>query len=395
MKRTGDNGYIKALNYKLVLDAIRTNEPVSRIELSHITGLTRSTCTLITERMLNQKLIKELGKSDSLGGRPRILLELNNEAGVVIGLKLMDDCFSCASIDLRGNILTNSKESVPKHSGPEIYLPLVSQYLQKILALHRKNFPHIPVLGLGVGLGGRVSAKTGELLESSVLGWHNVPIVNILKQTIDLPIFIENDVNTFAIGEKFFGAGKHLDNFLCMSVGEGIGLGIIMNGQLVNGAHHGAGEIGHTIISTDPEAPVCACSRRGCLEAFAADGALVAGYQAKTGELTTPDELLQRAKAKDPQAIQVLQTAGTYLGVAVSTLINLLDPQAIILGGERANASQFILPTLEKAMHEHTVYGLSREVDIIVLQPSNDDWVRGVAALAMREIFSENLEAEV
>ncbi|GAB6090764.1 ROK family transcriptional regulator [Spirochaeta dissipatitropha] len=395
MKRTGDNDFIKELNYKLILDAIRIHEPISRVELSRLTGLTRSTCTLICERMIRQGIIMETGKGDSTGGRPRILLQLNPEVGVVLGFKLMDDGFSCASVDLRGGIFSKQSQTINKHSEPEYYLNMFDNFVEKCICDHKNAYAQIPVLGLGLGLGGRISSADGIVLDSSILGWKNVSIGPRLEEKFGLPVFVENDVNTFAIGEKYFGAGKAFDNFLCVSVGEGIGLGIILDGNLLCGAHHGAGEIGHIKVTTEDSAPICACSRRGCLEAFTADRALIEAYHSRTGKHILPEALTDLAQDGDSNALEVFAQAGTYLGIAISTLINLFDPQALIIGGERANAAPYFLPNLKEAVRKNAVYGLADEVEIIALQPGNDDWIRGVAALAIREIFAAGKLLEV
>jgi N-acetylglucosamine repressor len=387
--RTGDNGYIKELNYKLILDTIRTNGAVSRADLSRLTGLTRSTCSVTCERMINQGIIIETGKVDSTGGRPPILLQINNRAGAVLGLKMMDDLIAGAAIDLGGNIIQQRSIPMVRKLDPESYLLRFEEFIQTILEEHRKNYPFIPILGIGIGIGGRVSSE-GVLLDSSVMQWTKVPLRQRLQKKFNMPVHIENDVNTFAIGEKFFGAGRVYETFLCLSVGEGTGLGIIIDGKLYNGSHHGAGEIGHTRITFDPDAPRCSCGKQGCLEVFTSDHALQEAYQTATGENVGIEELIARAATGDTYALQVFSRAGKYLGTALSTLVNLFDPQAIIIGGERTNAAQYFLPELKKHLQENCVYDLAQEVALIVLQPSNDDWIRGVAALAIREFFSTN-----
>jgi predicted NBD/HSP70 family sugar kinase len=395
MTRTGDNSYIKELNYKLVLDTIRNRGSVSRVELSRLTGLTRSTCSLICDRMIRQGVVLETGKGGSTGGRPMIMLEINVMAGAVVGLKMMDDRFACAVVDLGGNILHQRTADIARHQDQDTYLSAFENYITGILVEHREAYGTVPIIGIGIALSGRISADEGVLIESSVFGWSDVAIGERLKKRFDLPIYLENDVNTFAMGEKYFGVARELDTFLCLSVGEGVGLGIIIDGKLYKGSHHGAGEIGHTKLTLDPDAPVCACGRRGCLEAFVADQALIAGYEERTGNRISVGELRARATSGDIHALEVFERAGVYLGTAVSTLINLFDPQAIIVGGEGAEAAGFFLPAMKRHIEMNTVYGLSREVEITVLQPSNDDWIRGVAALAIGEFFSsDNLLGE-
>ncbi|MCK9287072.1 MAG: ROK family transcriptional regulator [Sphaerochaetaceae bacterium] len=383
----GDNGFIKELNYKTVLDTIRTKGAVSRADVSRLTGLTRSTCTVICDRMLKQGIIIETGTVGSTGGRPPILLQINNRAGAVLGLKMMEDMIAGATVDLGGNIIQQQSWEMRPGLDMETYLPRFEEFVQDIIGKHRNSYPLIPMLGIGIGVGGRVSSD-GVLIKSSVLGWRDVSLKKRLQKRFSMPVHIENDVNTFAIGEKFFGAGVHYENFLSLSVGEGIGLGIIIDGKLFAGSHHGAGELGHTRISFDSQAPYCTCGKQGCLESFTSDRAIIGMYNQETGKTFQINEIIQKASEGDPHALKVFKIMGRYLGIAVSSLVNIFDPQAVIIGGERTNASQFFIKELSTAMQENTVYDLAKDVDLIVLEPSNNEWIRGVAALAIREFFS-------
>ncbi|MDX9915948.1 MAG: ROK family transcriptional regulator [Sphaerochaeta sp.] len=376
------------MNYKTVLDTIRTQRSVSRAELSRLTGLTRSTCSVICDRMLTQGIIIENGTIESTGGRPSIALQINNRAASVLGLKMMEGHIAAATVDLGGNIIIKHSQSIEPDLSSDAYLKRFEAFVTAIITQHNTAFPLIPMLGIGIGVGGRVSSD-GVLLESSVLGWRNVALKQRLQERFALPVHIENDVNTFAIGEKFFGSGQLFDNFLCLSVGEGIGLGIVVNGKLLAGSHHGAGELGHTRVSYEPDSPRCACGKRGCLEAFASDAAVGQRYFARTGKKLGIDALLAAAEAGDEDARTVFSQMGTYLGIAVSSLVNLFDPEAVIIGGERTNAASHFMKDLRRAFEENTVYDLAREVQLIVLEPSNDEWIRGVAALAIGEFFSQ------
>lgn len=388
MPRIGDNELIKNLNYKTILDEIRTAGAISRIELSRRTGLSRSTCSGICDKMIKQGLIHETGKSSSSGGRRPTLLEIQNRAGVVVGMKLMDGLINGAVVDLGGSVLDHHFITVPKHLDPEPYISDIVSFLAKIQTAHQSNYPDVPVLGIGIGISGRIDAKNGILIESSVLEWKELPLKQLLEQRLSLPVFLENDVNSLAIGERFFGNGKDYENFLCLTVGEGIGLGIVYDGDLLPGNHNSAGEIGHTKVSLDPDAPRCACGRTGCLEAYAADNAIIAQYNKSTGTSCTIEELVNLAHRGDRQAVEAFRQAGSYLGLALSTAVNLFDPEAVIIGGERVDAAEHFLGTMKSVFDENAVYNLGHEVELIVMEPSNDLWVRGVAALTVREFFS-------
>ncbi len=395
MSRTGDNVLIKNLNYKIILDTIRNAGAISRIELSRQTGLSRSTCSGICDRMLKQGLIHETGKSTSSGGRRPTLLEIQQRAGVVLGLKLMDGAIDGAIVDLGGTVLQHRIITIPKHQDPDSYISYLIDYYHDIEAEHAKAYPEVKILGIGVGVGGRIDSKNGILIESSVLEWKDLRLRELLEEKLRLPVFLENDVNSLAFGERYFGNGRDYENFLCLTMGEGIGLGIIYHGKLLTGDHNSAGEIGHMKVSLDGEAPECACGRKGCLEAYAADRAVISWYEKQTGELCTISEIIIRADSQDAVAKASFERAGSYLGLALSTTVNLFDPQAVIIGGERVDAAPHVLPTMRSVFNENTVYNLAQEVEVIVMEPSNDLWVRGVAALAVREFFSRSETWEV
>ncbi|MCF7933230.1 MAG: ROK family transcriptional regulator [Spirochaetia bacterium] len=390
MSRTGDNELIKNLNYKIILDTIRTAGSISRIELSRITGLSRSTCSGICDKMLKQGLIHETGKSSSSGGRRPTLLEIQNRAGVVLGMKLMDGVIDGAVVDLGGTVLEHQVKKIPRHLDPGSYMTQISGFFDAVKASHDMKYPSVPILGIGVGISGRIDSKRGILIESSVLEWKDLHLKEMLEVQLQLPIFLENDVNSLAFGERYFGNGRDYENFLCLTIGDGIGLGIIYDGDLLSGNHNSAGEIGHMKVSMDPDAPECACGRKGCLEAYAADRAVLARYEQATGITCTIQELVNRAHARDAHAVDAFSTAGAYLGLALSTIVNLFDPQAVIIGGERVDAAAYFQGTMKTVFTENTVYNLDQEVEVIVMEPSNDLWVRGVAALAIREFFSRS-----
>jgi len=392
--KTGDNDLIKKLNYGIILDIIREAGPISRIEISRRTGLSRSTCSAICEIMIAQNLISETGKSISSGGRKPVLLELNIHAGIVIGLKLMEGEIIGAVVNLGGEVLMKKHIQVPRHLEPEIYMDDLKVFIQELISSSQtlagaKSSGNQKVLGIGVGMSGRIDSANGILLESSILEWKHVHIGNVLEEHFGTPVYLENDVNTFAIGEKFFGVGKPYSNYLCVTVGEGIGLGIVLQGSLYRGHHHGAGEFGHIKIAYGEESPICSCGKKGCLEAFASDNAIVRYVLKQTGRNLSIEKLTELAEKGDTVCQEAFVLAGRYLGAGISTLINLFDPEALIIGGERAGAAHLFMDGMKEVVAENTVYELAKDIDIHVLQPDTDHWVRGVATLAIKEFFSK------
>lgn len=396
--KTGDNELIKQINYGIILDTIRESGPISRIDISRKTGLSRSTCSIICESMLSQNLLIETGKSMSSGGRKPVLLELNANAGIVISLKLMEGVIVGALVNLGGKVLSKKHIIVPRNLEPDQYIESLKQYIDATLkAVTGPNTagPNTAgqfsqkVFGIGIGMSGRIDNTEGILLESSILEWKHISIGKILEDHFHIPVFLENDVNTFAMGEKYFGAGKPYINYLCVTIGEGIGLGIVLDGKLYRGHHHGAGEFGHIKISTDPEAPVCSCGRKGCLEAFASDKAITGYVKKSDGRILSIEEVTAAAENGDEECRKAFHKAGFWLGNGISTLINLFDPEAIIIGGERAGAAGLFVDAMKQVIAENTVYELAQDIEIHTLQPDIDHWVRGVATLAIKEFISK------
>jgi glucokinase-like ROK family protein len=243
------------------------------------------------------------------------------------------------------------------------------------------------LLGVGVGLAGIVDAENGILRQSPIYGWDNVPLRDMLQSQLHSPVYIENDVNTLTLTEKWFGHGQGVDNFLTVTVGRGVGLGIVANGQFYRGQAGGAGEFGHTTIN--PDGPACACGKRGCLEAYVGDPGLVHAAQefAARGELSASvqnlDDLLSLAQTGDSTAIEIFDKAGRILGIGIANLINLFNPKKIIISGEGTREGDFLFIPMKESIQQNTMPGLF-DVNIVEIAPWGDDaWARGAAGLVL------------
>jgi len=393
----GDNDLIKNLNLGIVLDTIRTEGAVSRAGISKLTGLSKSTCSLMVEKLLRSGLIIEKGKDHSSGGRKPVLLQINYEAGRTVGIKFMADRIIAALVDLNGNAVKIIEKPVPFPVDQKEYFASLEDVISNLLDFQQNGVERRKVLGIGIGMSGLVDSEEGVSLQSSILHWDNIPIKRILEARFKIPVYLENDVNTFALGEKWFGFGKEIDNFICVTIGKGIGIGIIIDGKLYRGSHHGAGEFGHMKISSDEDAPLCSCGHRGCIEGFASDPAICRYVEQSITEgkesilkgekAITISKVLNAARKGDALCLEAFKRAGYYLGYGLSNLINLFDPDTIIIGGEGTAAGEFIFPEMESVIHTTSIYGLDTKVKILPLYYEDNLWVRGVATLVIREIF--------
>ncbi len=395
---TGNADYIRMLNSGVVLSTIHSHEPISRAAIAKHTGLSRSTCSLIADDLLQRNLIREIGKDKSSGGRRGVLLTMNYDAGVTVGARLLADSVDCAVVSLRGDVLKHRSTAISYHADVDTYINVLCRAVSETIEEYHAVSPGMPVFGIGLGLSGLVDSASGESVASSILQWDHIPLASRAQEQLKLPVYIDNDVNTFALGELWFGHGRGVDSFLCVTVGEGIGLGVVINGAIYSGSHHGAGEFGHTRISDDPQAPRDALGIQGSVEAFSADPAVCAYLEqqirqgasslleAQSGEISI-DQAAEAARRGDALALEAFNRAGKYLGIGIANLISLFDPEMIILGGEGCAVRDLWQPAMEETVREQAAYGLHRRVRWKSVEFDDDLWVRGIASLVLKEVF--------
>jgi N-acetylglucosamine repressor len=388
--KKGDQDLIKKTNMTTVLEKIRTEGPISRASISRVTGLSRSTCSIIVDELISEGLVLETGKDESSGGRKAILLKLNYEGRRAIGIKVMQSSITAALVDLSGRIIEMQSEVISPDCSELDFLGSLLK-LVNFLISYEKNETNEIIFGIGIGIGGKIDSKNGVLLESSILRLKNIYIGKTLEDKTGIPVYLENDVNAFTIGEKYFGAGKNYNNFLCISLGQGIGAGIIIDDLLFRGSHHIAGEFGHIRITDREDSLFCTCGKKGCLEAYAADKAIQDYYRDITGSEVSIERVVALAEQGEAPAKKAFGKAGSYLGTGISTLINLFDPETIIIGGEGASYYKYMRNEVARTIKENVVYGLSDEIEIKPVLFDDNLWVRGVAALVVREVFRKEV----
>ncbi|RPJ02434.1 MAG: ROK family protein, partial [Chloroflexi bacterium] len=241
------------------------------------------------------------------------------------------------------------------------------------------------LIGIGVGLAGVIDSTVGVCRVSPHNGWRDVPFAQLLEDRLGCLVYLDNNVNSLTLMEQLYGAGQHARDFLVVTIGRGIGMGIVANGQVYRGAS-GGGELGHIVI--EPDGFLCNCGNQGCLETFVAEPWQVKRAQLKGLKVEAPEDLLAAAHAGHPVAINVLERAGQLLGQAMANLVNLFNPELIIISGEGVRAGEFIFPAMHAAMHRHTFSQLGDDVSIRIEPLSDDAWARGAASLVLNKFFS-------
>ena len=387
---------IRKINRCKVLNTIRLGGMISRADIAKANGLSQAAVTGITNELIKEKLIfeKQVGESHASGRKP-ILLALNPEAPPVLGVKLAKSGITVALTNIKTEIIQVIDAPVTEqHNSVESVIALITDTVKKCLDLASMPLNHVG--GVGIGLAGLIDAQNGVCLFTQFFGWKNVPVKKLVEKELQLPVYIENNVKTLTMAEKWFGFGKGIDNFLLITIGRGVGLSMVLNGEIFRGSRGYGGEFGH--ITIDPSGKQCYCGKRGCLETFVADSFLLQRGKetlGKTGEWSREamDELdieivTQMAIDGHKGLIQDFSDAGGKLGCGIATLINLLEPERIIITGEGVRAKALLMDHIQKGIAEHTLDTMDHDIEVLMEPCSDADWARGAASLALQEIFS-------
>ena len=402
--RTGNRHLMRRINRNLVLNVVKSQGPISRTQIARLSGLSLATVSGITAELVETGLVYEGGEGESSGGRRPVLLCLNRQAGFVVGVKLMEHAVTSALTDLDAQVLHHRITPLARPEGewkPEDVLPTVIRAVEATIA--EAGVDRERVLGVGVGMAGLVDGEAGVCRYSPFFGWQDAEIAVPIADELDLPVYLENDVNTLTIAEQWFGYGHGVDHFVVVTIGRGIGAGLVVNGQFYRGAVGGAGEFGH--ITLLEGGPPCDCGKQGCLEALASDQAMVRQARAAIalGEQTmlvevetlTMESIVVAAESGDGLARRLLADSGRWLGIGISMLVNVLNPQLVIVGGEGVCAGEWRFGPMRTAIHDHSFNGLANDVQIVI-EPSGDrTWARGAASLVLQEIYKSPIHAGV
>lgn len=390
----GNRKLIQAINRSAVLNVIKTHGPISRTEVAKRTGLSAATVSGITANLIDNGLVLEKEVGDSSGGRRPILLVLNPHGGFVVGLKLAEDRITGALTDLEANVIVKLTRELRDHHIDQV-VNTIEQIVNHFLS--EGNILEEQFLGVGIGLAGIIDSAAGTLRYSPIFGWHDVPLGELLESKLQVPIYIDNDVNTLTITEQWFGKGQGIDNFLTITIGRGVGMGIVVNGQIYHGGKGGAGEFGHTVV--EPDGQLCECGKRGCLETYVADPALIrlAGEaimrQEISGKIVKMDDLLEKARFGDPGAVRIFTRAGEVLGLGVSNLINVLSPDLIIISGEGVRAGDLLFNPMYESIERNVMTDLASDTEVQIDAWDDDAWARGAAGLVLRQLFESPISS--
>ena len=399
---------VKSHNTRAVLLSLLQEGPISRVELAEKLSLSNTTITNIISELLDQGIVieehLETTEKRKRVGRPRRMLCLVPAARYAIGVHIGVGLFRVAITNLFAEIIFSEIATFELTTPPEEVILAIIQMIEA--AIEQSEIERQRVIGVGVGASGLVNYEAGINVLAPRLGWENVPIQHIMESQLDLPVCVDNNVRTMALAEAIFGDGQGVGVLAFVYGRIGVGAGIVVNGQVFRGSGAGAGEIGHTIIIPE-SGETCTCGNTGCLETLLSEPVwirhaekLAASHPESTlaaylkhGDERSPIELIISAATNgDELAQQFIEQRSRYLGIALANLVNVLNPELIILGGMFAQGSDLILPIAEAKMRASAFAGLGEKVRLEITSFGWRAGVIGAASLALTTFFYQHSE---
>jgi len=390
---------IRRANLAVVLQLVAAEGERSRAGIALRTGLNKTTVSSLVSELIATGLLAETGEDEHPGrvGRPARLVRLNGSAVVGVGLELSVDALTVCALDLGGHVRRSVHAELDQAgSDPGPVLHRLAGHARAVIDELRREGAR--VAGIAVALPGLVDARRRGLIVAPNVGWQDVPVSAVLDRELGegragepgggLPITVDNEANLAALAEHWEGAARDLDDVLCVSGGVGIGAALLLGGELHRGAHGFAGELGH--VSVDPRGAPCACGGRGCLETVAGRDAVLAraGVPATGPDGGIPG-LAARATAGDPDALAALTGAGHALGVALAAAVNLVDPQAVVLGGDFGALAPWLRPPVERELTQRVLASARGGCELRASALGPDAAARGAAAGVLRDVLAD------
>ena len=337
--RTARLATIRNINRQIVLNYVREREPISRAEIARETALQRSTVSAIVDDLQADGLIEEVGEGESTGGRPPTLLRLRSAGAIAIGVAITPTTTFLATSDLAGRVL-KQKEFATDFD----YERTLDEVVESIEEILKHNAGTIE--GIGISLPGLIDPATGNAIYVPYFKWRDAPVAHQVSSAVGLPVTIDNDANAVALAELWFGRPEvsGARDFILVLAAEGVGTGIVFDGQIYRGERGAAGEFGHMIIGTHAPVP-CSCGNHDCWEAFSSERATVARYQSSI-DGPSPDitfsEIVDKALAGEANAEKSLREMALCLGIGISNLVVGFSPEAVVVGGQITRAWHLI-----------------------------------------------------
>lgn len=388
VKRTSRD--IRIANRYEVLRQIIAESPTSRQRVAAVTGLSVATVATLVSELLELRMITEVGFEDSAGGRPRGLVAVNTSGGALIGVDIAETYVRAELFGLGLNVLARAVEDIrPGESRPEQVVSHVAAAVGSVMA--QAGIEGARVLGVGVSVPGQVDRATGIAEYAPNWDWHDVPLLDLLSEYIAYPLYLDNPLRASAVAEMWFGAARGNGEAVVVNLGTGVGAGLVLGGGLYRGVSNSAGEWGHTTLVLDGRP--CHCGNHGCVETYVGAPGIMLNLRELSpqspllhleDQTATIDALARGVAANDPVAVKVVRDTARYLGASIAHLVNLLNPEVIVLSSwVAARLGEPLLHEVREAVARHALPRPMAATEIVLSPIPTDPVCLGAATFAL------------
>jgi predicted NBD/HSP70 family sugar kinase len=389
-------GTSREINRQIALTLIRTHQPVSRADLSRLMETNRANVTLLVNELLEDGLVREGAQGNQkVRGRKPTFLYVNAQNSVAVAVDVRASRVFIMLTDSLGKQIGDIR-SFPTRISPEEFVPCLASQIKSTL----KSYADAAVCqGIGIVIPGVLDRRSGRVLHAPTLHWRNVNLLEPLQKEFEgIEIHLENSGKACALSQIWSvrGEGTTLNDIVFVSVSDGVGVGVVMNGELIRGRHNTAGEFGHVPLSID--GPLCSCGANGCWEAYISNPATLSRYFGRNMAERRPqsieiaeftiEDLIARSRNNDSKAITTLQSTARYLGLGLASIVNALDPSMIYIGGEITEAWDLIEAQVRDAVRERTLTSVLGEAPIRIVPAVEYPRLRGAVALVTAPAFA-------
>lgn len=382
----GSKELIKQLNSLGIFRVIRESGAISRADIAKSMALNPATVSSNTKFLLEQGLIKEVGIGNSTGGRKPVMYRINDRGIYTIGIFINVDYVSCGLISLTGDVITDKKVFYGEDITFDEVMDIVYDLIRDIYDY--ADIEGSKVLGIGIGIHGLADHKNGRSIYSPALNWKDRDITKGIIDEFNLPTFMDNDCRVMALGEKWFGHGRHVKDFVLLHIDKGVGTGIILDSKLFRGSSFSAGEIGH--INIFGQDRTCKCGKKGCLEALISEYGICSDYKVATGNDSSLEDIISLYEEEKVEVIgDIFKGLGANLGYGISMISNLLDPELIVLAGRVPDVYDFIKDEVENSFNKYGLRNKDRKPSIRVSNIQENIGVVGAGTLVMEMLLND------
>ncbi|WP_172370044.1 ROK family transcriptional regulator [Sporosarcina jiandibaonis] len=384
--RQGTFQWMKSVNKSIILNKIRTDAPISRAQIAKETKLTPPTVSSNVKELIEQGIVKESELGESQGGRKPTMLLIDNSAFSIVGVDIGPDMIECVLADLSGKIHNRASRKLKLPITNSQFLAILKECIHA--CIEGSPSSNNTIIGIGVAMHGVVEVETGTSLVAPILGLKNIPIKDELEKEFDLDVKVENDARAIALGESWFGNHGPVESMLVVNIGRGVGAGLVMNGNLYHGSHDIAGEVGHMTI--DLQGDVCECGNPGCLQTFITGPAIARRAQkfiTKNQHDLSGEQIYELALSGDEEIASVFKETGEIIGVGLTNLIHIINPEKIVLSGGVTKSEKLILPEIRKTIENRALTPKAKQTAISISKLGDDATLKGAVALLLVDLF--------